>query len=126
MWELQFAFGFIYESIADYQKRAFRKSHDPHTEFINTGLWSRSRHPNYFGEITLWTGILIMSLPITGIEYGVIISPIFVYVLLTRMSGVNLLTAIGKRYGHLSEYQDYLNNTPKLFQKCSVKRTSWF
>ena len=41
-------FGFIYESIADYQKRAFRKSHDPHTEFINTGLWSRSRHPNYF------------------------------------------------------------------------------
>ena len=112
-------FGFIYESIADYQKRVFRKSHDPHTEFINTGLWSRSRHPNYFGEITLWTGILIMSLhTITGVEYGVIISPIFVYILLTRMSGVNLLTAIGKkRYGHLPEYQDYLKNTPKLFPK---------
>ena len=55
-------FGFIYESVADYQKRDFRKSHDPHTEFINTGLWSRSRHPNYFGEMSFWIGLMLFGL----------------------------------------------------------------
>ena len=113
--------GFAIESISDYQKRVFRKENNPSEAFIHTGLWARSRHPNYFGEITLWTGIAVIALnTLTGIEYVTLISPIFVYILLTRMSGVNLLERIAdERYGHLEEYQRYKRNTPVLVPKLS-------
>jgi steroid 5-alpha reductase family enzyme len=113
--------GFAIESISDYQKRVFRKENNPSEAFIHTGLWARSRHPNYFGEITLWTGIAVIALnTLTGIEYVTLISPVFVYILLTRMSGVNLLERIAdERYGHLEEYQRYKRNTPVLVPKLS-------
>ena len=108
--------GFTIESVSDYQKRVFRKENDPSEAFIHTGLWARSRHPNYFGEIMLWTGIAVIALnTLTGIEYITLISPIFVYILLTRMSGINKLEQIAdERYGHLEEYQRYKRNTPVL------------
>ncbi len=108
--------GFTIESISDYQKRVFRKENNPSEAFIHTGLWARSRHPNYFGEIMLWTGIAVIALnTLTGIEYITLISPIFVYILLTRMSGINKLEQIAdERYGHLEEYQRYKRNTPVL------------
>ena len=113
--------GFTIESLSDYQKRVFRKENNPSEAFIHTGLWARSRHPNYFGEITLWTGIAVIALnTLTGIEYITLVSPIFVYILLTRMSGVNLLERIADdRYGHLEEYQRYKRNTPVLVPKLS-------
>ena len=113
--------GFAIESISDYQKRVFRKENNPSEAFIHTGLWARSRHPNYFGEITLWTGIAVIALnTLNGIEYITLISPVFVYILLTRMSGVNLLERIAdERYGHLEEYQRYKMNTPVLVPKLS-------
>ena len=113
--------GFAIESISDYQKRVFRKENNPSESFIHTGLWARSRHPNYFGEITLWTGIAVIALnTLNGIEYITLISPVFVYILLTRMSGVNLLERIAdERYGHLEEYQRYKRNTPVLVPKLS-------
>ena len=113
--------GFTIESISDYQKRVFRKKNNPSESFIHTGLWARSRHPNYFGEITLWTGIAVIALnTLNGIEYITLISPVFVYILLRRMSGVNLLERIAdERYGHLEEYQRYKRNTPVLVPKLS-------
>ena len=113
--------GFTIETISDYQKRVFRKENNPTEAFIHTGLWARSRHPNYFGEITLWTGIAVIALnTLSGIEYMTLISPVFVYILLTRMSGVNLLERIAdERYGHLEEYQQYKRNTPVLVPKLS-------
>jgi steroid 5-alpha reductase family enzyme len=113
--------GFTIESISDYQKRVFRKENNPSESFIHTGFWARSRHPNYFGEITLWTGIAVIALnTLSGIEYITLISPVFVYILLTRMSGVNLLERIAdERYGHLEEYQRYKRNTPVLVPKLS-------
>ena len=113
--------GFTIESLSDYQKRVFRKENNPSEAFIHTGLWARSRHPNYFGEITLWTGIAVIALnTLTGIEYITLVSPVFVYILLTRMSGVNLLERIAdERYGHLEEYQRYKRNTPVLVPKLS-------
>jgi steroid 5-alpha reductase family enzyme len=113
--------GFTIESISDYQKRSFRKENNPSQSFIHTGLWARSRHPNYFGEITLWTGIAVIALnTLTGVEYITLISPVFVYILLTRMSGINLLERIAdERYGELEEYQRYKRNTPVLFPKLS-------
>ena len=116
--------GFTIESISDYQKRVFRKENNPSESFIHTGFWARSRHPNYFGEITLWTGIAVIALnTLNGIEYITLISPVFVYILLTRMSGVNLLERIAdERYGHLEEYQRYKRNTPVLVPKLSKNK----
>ena len=113
--------GFTIESISDYQKRVFKTENNSSEAFIHTGLWARSRHPNYFGEITLWTGISVIALnTLTGIEYITLVSPVFVYILLTRMSGINLLERIAdERYGHLEEYQRYKRNTPVLFPKLS-------
>ena len=109
-------FGFTFEVIADLQKNNFKKSQNTTQNYISTGLWSKSRHPNYFGEITLWVGMYIISLSsFSGIEYSTIISPIFVYILLTRMSGINMLEKIAdERYGHLDEYLEYKEKTPIL------------
>ena len=118
--------GFSFEVIADFQKNNFKKAENTHDKFISDGLWSISRHPNYFGEITLWIGIYIISYTsFTGYEYLSIVSPIFVYILLTRMSGINMLEKIAdERYGNINSYIEYKNNTPilipnifKLFNK---------
>ena len=110
-------FGFIFEVVADKQKTEFNKKNKG--RFISTGLWSLTRHPNYFGEFTLWAGLAIISIPyLNGINYIVLTSPLFIYLLLTRVSGVNLLEEIGeKRWGSEKEYQDYKKNTPKFFPK---------
>ena len=112
--------GFLIEVIADYQKRKFRETSDPKSEFISNGLWARSRHPNYFGEITLWIGMAVLSLSsLSGIEYiTAILSPIFVYLLLIKAEGVPMLERIAEeRYGDLPEYQQYKENTPVLMMK---------
>ena len=109
--------GFTLEVIADLQKSKFKKKQNTNKTFISAGLWSKSRHPNYFGEITLWIGIYIISFSsFSGIEFLTVISPIFVYILLTRMSGINMLEKISdERYGHLPEYIIYKEETPILF-----------
>ena len=109
--------GFTLEVIADLQKSKFKKKQNTNKTFISTGLWSKSRHPNYFGEITLWVGIYIISFSsFSDIEFITVISPIFVYILLTRMSGINMLEKIAdERYGHLPEYIIYKEETPILF-----------
>jgi len=116
---LMFVFGFAIEVIADNQKSAFRSISKNKDSFINEGLWARSRHPNYFGEITLWTGITVMGIStFEGMNYLAIFSPIFSYLLLVYVSGVRLLELRGhKKWGHLKDYQDYQKNTPKLIPR---------
>ena len=112
--------GFLIEVISDNQKRKFRETSDPKTEFISSGLWARSRHPNYFGEITLWIGMAVISLSsLSGIEYvTAIVSPVFVYLLLRKAEGVPMLERIAEeRYADLPEYQQYKENTPVLMMK---------
>lgn len=108
--------GFTIEVTADWQKSAFKEDPSNKGDFINTGLWKWSQHPNYFGEITLWTGILIMAWPLlSGTAYLVIASPVLIYLLLTKVSGINLQEKQGKeRWGDDPEYQAYKKNTPKL------------
>lgn len=117
-----FLFGFIIEVVADYQKTLFRKNLENKNKFITTGLWSYSRHPNYMGEILLWFGISIMSISsLSGIEYITLISPFFVYLLLTRISGMNFLEeSANKKWGHLDEYKYYISKTPKIFFKLPI------
>ena len=110
-------FGFLYEVIADKQKSNFNINNKG--KFITSGLWSRSRHPNYFGEITLWTGITVISISVlSGFQYLALLTPFFIFRLLNNISGVNLLEDIGrKRWGKLKEYQTYVKETPKFFPK---------
>jgi len=109
-------FGFAIEVVADYQKRLFKYDPKNKGRFISTGLWAWSRHPNYFGEITLWTGIFIICIPVLqGWQWVSIISPVFVFLLLTRMSGVNMLEEIAdKRWGGQDDYETYKRNTAVL------------
>ena len=111
--------GFIIEVIADGQKRNFRKDLNNKGRYISTGLWSRSRHPNYFGEITLWTGVSLIALTsLNGIGYVALISPFFVYALLSKGSGIPLLErSADKRWGDELDYKEYKKNTPVLFPK---------
>lgn len=108
--------GFGFEVTADEQKRRFRKNPKNKNQFIDSGLWSISRHPNYFGEILIWVGMAVISFPVlTGWQYITLISPLFVFLLLTRVSGINLLEASSdKKWGDLKSYREYKENTPKL------------
>lgn len=108
--------GFAIEVVADQQKSVFKRDPANAGRFITSGLWAWSRHPNYFGEITLWVGIAIIALPILeGWAWVTLISPVFVFVLLTRVSGIPLLEARGKkRWGDEQAYQAYTRSTPVL------------
>jgi steroid 5-alpha reductase family enzyme len=113
---LVWAAGFAIEVVADQQKSAFKKDPANKGRFIRSGLWAWSRHPNYFGEITLWTGIAIIALPVlTGWRWVTLISPVFVYLLITRVSGIPMLEARAKkRWGDEQVFQEYTENTPVL------------
>tara|TARA_B100001029_G_scaffold168704_1_gene162960 strand:- start:17 stop:901 length:885 start_codon:yes stop_codon:yes gene_type:complete len=115
--------GFVTEVIADNQKSRFRSNPENTNNFINEGLWKRSRHPNYFGEITLWLGIALMSLPVlSGLQLITLISPVFVFILLTKISGVSMQEARAKKKWKDNEaYQEYLKNTPMLIPKLKIK-----
>jgi steroid 5-alpha reductase family enzyme len=113
---LVWIFGFAFEVIADSQKSRFNADPANKGKFIQTGLWSRSRHPNYFGEIVLWVGIAIIVIPILqGWQWVAMISPLFVTLLLTRVSGVPLLEKkADKKWGGQEDYEAYKKNTPVL------------
>jgi len=108
--------GFIIEVVADAQKNAFRHNPDNAGKFINSGLWSWSRHPNYFGEMVLWSGMAILAVPIlSGWQWLALISPVFIYLLLTRVSGIPMLAEKAeKRWGQEPEFQEYLRSTSRL------------
>lgn len=111
--------GFAIEVAADRQKRAFKADSERETDFITSGLWAWSRHPNYFGEIMLWCGIALIALPVlSGWQYLTLISPIFVVVLLTRISGIPMLERRADRaWGSDPLYQQYKQSTPILIPR---------
>lgn len=116
---LVWAFGFAFEVIADAQKSRFNTNPVNKGKFIQTGLWSRSRHPNYFGEIVLWVGIAIIAIPVLqGWQWVAMISPLFVTLLLTRVSGIPLLEKkADKKWGGQEDYEAYKKNTPVLIPR---------
>jgi steroid 5-alpha reductase family enzyme len=132
--------GLGFEVTADRQKDAWvqakkRKEHDE--DFLTHGLWSKSRHPNYFGESTLWTGIAVtaagvltsnvgqVGMGLAGTSYGRIlglgmcaVSPAFVTFLLLKVSGVPLSeNKYDKKYGDRKDYKSWKENTPMFFPK---------
>ncbi|KAK4443597.1 hypothetical protein QBC34DRAFT_416848 [Podospora aff. communis PSN243] len=127
--------GLGFEVVADRQKSKWmkekrEKQHDE--EFLTRGLWSKSRHPNYFGESTLWTGIATASAgvllsrpvqgalalsPLTAISLCAV-SPAFVTFLLFKVSGIPLSEEkYDKKFGNRKDFQEWKKNTPKFFPK---------
>ena len=105
--------GFFVEVLADHQKSQFNREPANSGKFICTGLWAWSRHPNYFGEIMLWSGLAILAIPVLeGWQHLTLISPIFVFLLLTKISGINLLERqADSRWGDDRDYQSHKAST---------------
>lgn len=116
---LVWLFGFAFEVIADSQKNHFREDPANKGKFIQTGLWAKSRHPNYFGEIVLWIGIAIIAMPVLqGWQWVTMISPVFVTVLLTRISGIPMLEkGADEKWGGQEDYEAYKKRTPALIPR---------
>jgi steroid 5-alpha reductase family enzyme len=135
-----FAFGLLFEVIADRQKTQWsqekkEKKHDE--DFLTRGLWGKSRHPNYFGEITLWAGLATTSAAVlsstaglgaigwssTLLSRAVIIaicaaSPAASALILIKGTGVPPSeTKYDKLYGDRKEYKDWKDNTPMIIPK---------
>ena len=113
------AAGFAIEITADSQKKKFKANPKNINKFIDEGLWARSRHPNYFGEILLWFGVSVIAFPVLqGAQLFTLISPIFVYILLTKGSGIPILEKrADKKWGGMPEYEEYKKSTPILVPK---------
>ena len=113
------AIGFAIEVAADLQKSRFNADPANRGRFIQTGLWARSRHPNYFGEILLWVGVAIAAFPVLhGWQLVTLISPFFVALLLIRVSGIPLLEKrADAKWGGQADYEEYKKRTPVLIPK---------
>lgn len=110
------ALGFTLEVIADRQKSVFRADPSNKGKWISSGLWSLCRHPNYLGEIILWAGLCLpASSVMKGWEFSSLVSPFFVALLLTKLSGIPILDRQAmKRWGDIAAYQKYRHETAKL------------
>lgn len=108
--------GFIIESIADRQKFKFRLDNSNDGKFMDRGLFSIVRYPNYLGEMMAWIGIFLAVVPLLqGWEWLSIVSPLWVSTLLLFISGIPLLErSMQKRYGDQKAFQEYKKNTNKL------------
>lgn len=98
--------GIIIEAVADRQLKSFLKKRDSKEEIVSTGLWRYSRHPNYFGEITVWLGA---SLAAAGVgRYWGFIGFVVIAILITKVSGI---PPVEKRYKSNKAYQAYAKKT---------------
>ncbi|MDE2689869.1 MAG: DUF1295 domain-containing protein [Acidobacteriota bacterium] len=108
--------GFLLEVTADAQKTRFRAVPENRDRYITSGLWAWSRHPNYFGEIVLWVGIAVIAAPtLEAWQLATLVSPVFVWLLLTRISGVRMLEArANRKWRNDPGYRDYIRRTNML------------
>jgi steroid 5-alpha reductase family enzyme len=106
--------GFFFEAVGDYQLDSFIKSKPAAGSVLQTGLWSIVRHPNYFGEILMWTGIFLMMLFRYPGSYVAILSPFLIAYLLSYVSGVPL---VEKRFEGNPEWEAYKKKTPAIFPR---------
>ena len=104
-------FGFSFEAIGDFQLLRFKLRPDNQGKIIQSGLWRYTRHPNYFGEATLWWGIFLIAL---SAPYGAIaiISPLLIDFLLLKVSGIPMLEA---KYAGNPEFAAYKQRTNAFF-----------
>jgi len=105
---LLWGFGFLFESVADWQLQQFKKDTANSGQVMRSGLWSVSRHPNYFGEAVLWWGIALFAIPTGG--WLSFVGPVMITFLLLKISGVAMLdSAMVERR---PDYAEYIASTP--------------
>lgn len=111
---LAFIFGFLFETIADWQLSQFKNQKKNHNQTMSKGLWAYSRHPNYFGEVMLWWGFGLMALALSGSPLA-LAGPALLTFLILKVSGVSMLEK------HLApekeNYRDYIKNTSSFFPR---------
>lgn len=105
------AIGFFFEAVADWQLDRFIAQKPAPGSVLTTGLWKYSRHPNYFGEVTMWWGIWLIVAPLP-LSYLALISPITITFLILKVSGIPLLEA---KYDGNAEYAAYKAKTSAFF-----------
>lgn len=103
--------GFFFESVGDRQMAEFKKDPANKGRIIKTGLWKYSRHPNYFGEATMWWGIFLLALSVP-LGWSALISPVTITLFLLYVSGVPMLE---KKYKDNPDFQAYARVTSKFF-----------
>jgi len=103
--------GFLFEAISDWQLLQYKKDPVNKGKVITTGLWRYSRHPNYFGEVTLWWGIYLIALAVPG-GWMTIIGPITITGLILGVSGIPMLE---KKYEGNAEFDEYKRRTSAFF-----------
>jgi len=103
--------GFFFQAVGDSQLYAFKKDPANKGKVMRYGVWKYSRHPNYFGEASMWWGIFLISCATSHSAPGValrLIGPATITFLLLRVSGVTMLES---KYKGKPEYEDYQKNT---------------
>jgi steroid 5-alpha reductase family enzyme len=110
--------GFLFEGIADAQLKTFVSRPENKGKLMTNGLWKLSRHPNYFGEVTLWWGIFLLSLPL-GQSWIALISPLTITLLILKVSGIPLLE---KKYLGRPDWEAYRKRTSAFFPWFPRKR----
>ncbi len=99
--------GLFFETTGDKQLNEFKSNPDNKGKLMDKGLWSFSRHPNYFGEVTQWWGIFVMALSISG-SFFTIIGPLTITILILFVSGIPLLE---KKYTGRPDWEEYKKKT---------------
>jgi steroid 5-alpha reductase family enzyme len=111
-------FGFLFEVVADWQLRRFKMDPASAGRVMDSGLWSLSRHPNYFGEAVLWWGIGLLTLPAGG--WLSFIGPLMITFLLLKISGVAMLDAAMLQ--RRPDYANYVATTPAFVPRFRFRR----
>lgn len=102
--------GYYFEAIGDYQKNKFKQDSQNRGKICKVGLWKYTRHPNYFGEVTLWWGFWISLC--NKIPLWTIIGPILISFLILKVSGIPMLEAKKKDD---PDFQKYMQETNAFF-----------
>lgn len=103
--------GFFFEAVGDYQLSIFKKDPNNKGKIMKYGVWKYSRHPNYFGEATLWWGLFIMALN-HPFGYATVVGPLLIDYMLLKVSGIPMLE---KKYKGNKEFEEYKRKTSAFF-----------
>lgn len=111
------ATGLFFEIVGDYQLAQFKKNPDNKGKIMDQGLWSITRHPNYFGEVVFWWGVFITSFQGVHSFFG-LVSPLLITYLINYLSGIPLLE---RKYLNRPEYLEYAKKTPRFIPWIGTK-----
>lgn len=108
---LMWGVGFFFEAVGDYQLRVFKNDPKNKGKIMTTGLWQYTRHPNYFGEVTMWWGIFLIAthVPFAWVS---LVSPVVITILILGVSGIPMLE---KKYEGNAQFEAYKRRTSAFF-----------